>query len=157
MRFEEAQEGWNAGRLTQAQRRIGNGADAHLQRGAVRDHRGNVSGDPVRELRDRPHRGLGQFIIDRHDVGDLGNVDERIPQRARHVRVHFSDHDACRLCGGLGNAHFDTERTEAVFVRRADVDQRRIERELPDSKARAQMVRDVLRNLGQPKVEMTPN
>ena len=33
----------------------------------------------------------------------------------------------------------------------------RIERELPDSKARAQMVRDVLRNLGQPKVEMTPN
>jgi len=33
----------------------------------------------------------------------------------------------------------------------------RIERELPDSKARAQMVRDVLRNLGQPKVEMAPN
>ena len=33
----------------------------------------------------------------------------------------------------------------------------RIERELPDSKARAQMVRDVLRNLGQPKVEMARN
>ena len=33
----------------------------------------------------------------------------------------------------------------------------RIERELPDSKARAQMVRDVLRSLGQPKVEMASN
>jgi transcription-repair coupling factor (superfamily II helicase) len=32
----------------------------------------------------------------------------------------------------------------------------RIERELPAPKARAQMVRDVLRSLGQPKVEATP-
>jgi transcription-repair coupling factor (superfamily II helicase) len=30
----------------------------------------------------------------------------------------------------------------------------RIERELPDPKDRAQMVRDVLRSLGQPKVEI---
>jgi transcription-repair coupling factor (superfamily II helicase) len=32
----------------------------------------------------------------------------------------------------------------------------RIERELPDPKARAQLVRDVLRSLGQPRIETTP-
>ena len=32
----------------------------------------------------------------------------------------------------------------------------RIERELPDPRARAQMVRDVLRSLGQPKTEALP-
>ena len=38
-------------------------------------------------------------------------------------------------------------------VRLAGNDKLRIERELPDPKARAQMVRDILRSLGQPKVE----
>ncbi|MEY5028778.1 MAG: Transcription-repair-coupling factor, partial [Pseudomonadota bacterium] len=32
-------------------------------------------------------------------------------------------------------------------------DKLRIERELPDPKQRAQMVRDILRSLGQPKTE----
>jgi len=32
----------------------------------------------------------------------------------------------------------------------------RIERELPAPKARAQMVRDVLRSLGQPRIETAP-
>jgi transcription-repair coupling factor (superfamily II helicase) len=38
-------------------------------------------------------------------------------------------------------------------IKLAGTDKIRIERELPDPKARAQMVRDVLRSLGQPKVE----
>ena len=38
-------------------------------------------------------------------------------------------------------------------IKLAGNDKLRIERELPDPKARAQMVRDVLRSLGQPKVE----
>jgi transcription-repair coupling factor (superfamily II helicase) len=38
-------------------------------------------------------------------------------------------------------------------IQLAGNDKLRIERELPDPKARAQMVRDILRSLGQPKVE----
>jgi transcription-repair coupling factor (superfamily II helicase) len=38
-------------------------------------------------------------------------------------------------------------------IKLAGNDKIRIERELPDPKARAQMVRDVLRSLGQPKTE----
>ena len=38
-------------------------------------------------------------------------------------------------------------------IKLAGNDKLRIERELPDAKDRAQMVRDVLRSLGQPKVE----
>jgi transcription-repair coupling factor (superfamily II helicase) len=39
-------------------------------------------------------------------------------------------------------------------IKLAGNDKIRIERELPDPKARAQMVRDVLRSLGAPKVEV---
>jgi transcription-repair coupling factor (superfamily II helicase) len=38
-------------------------------------------------------------------------------------------------------------------IKLAGNDKIRIERELPDPKARAQMVRDVLRSLGTPKTE----
>jgi transcription-repair coupling factor (superfamily II helicase) len=38
-------------------------------------------------------------------------------------------------------------------IQLAGTDKLRIERELPDPKARAQMVRDILRSLGQPKIE----
>jgi transcription-repair coupling factor (superfamily II helicase) len=38
-------------------------------------------------------------------------------------------------------------------IKLAGNDKLRIERELPDPKARAQMVRDVLRSLGQPRTE----
>ena len=38
-------------------------------------------------------------------------------------------------------------------IQLAGNDKLRIERELPDPKARAQMVRDILRSLGQPKIE----
>jgi transcription-repair coupling factor (superfamily II helicase) len=41
-------------------------------------------------------------------------------------------------------------------IKLAGNDKIRIERELPDPKARAQMVRDVLRSLGQPKTETVP-
>jgi transcription-repair coupling factor (superfamily II helicase) len=41
-------------------------------------------------------------------------------------------------------------------IKLAGNDKIRIERELPDPKARAQMVRDVLRSLGQPKTETAP-
>jgi transcription-repair coupling factor (superfamily II helicase) len=41
-------------------------------------------------------------------------------------------------------------------IKLAGNDKLRIERELPDPKARAQMVRDVLRSLGQPKLETAP-
>ena len=41
-------------------------------------------------------------------------------------------------------------------IKLAGNDKLRIERELPDPKARAQMVRDVLRSLGTPKVETAP-
>jgi transcription-repair coupling factor (superfamily II helicase) len=41
-------------------------------------------------------------------------------------------------------------------IQLAGNDKLRIERELPDAKARAQMVRDVLRSLGQPKIETIP-
>ena len=41
----------------------------------------------------------------------------------------------------------------AVLRLGAGNDKLRIERELPDPKARAQMVRDILRSLGQPKIE----
>jgi transcription-repair coupling factor (superfamily II helicase) len=41
-------------------------------------------------------------------------------------------------------------------IKLAGNDKLRIERELPEPKDRAQMVRDILRSLGQPKTEATP-
>ena len=41
-------------------------------------------------------------------------------------------------------------------IKQAGNDKLRIERELPEAKDRAQMVRDILRSLGQPRVEAVP-
>jgi transcription-repair coupling factor (superfamily II helicase) len=41
-------------------------------------------------------------------------------------------------------------------IKLAGNDKLRIERELPEPKDRAQMVRDVLRSLGQPRTDATP-
>ncbi|MFM8865952.1 MAG: TRCF domain-containing protein, partial [Limnohabitans sp.] len=41
-------------------------------------------------------------------------------------------------------------------IKLAGNDKLRIERELPDPKLRAQMVRDILRSLGQPRTETSP-
>ena len=71
---------------------VGDPADADLQRGAVGDQRARPARPIARvDLVERLGRALGQRRVDRHQPGDAVDVEERVAERARHLRVDLGD------------------------------------------------------------------
>ena len=107
---------------------IGNGADAHLERRAVLDQRGAVLADGRLDL-----VRLGEFRFDQrgvvlHEEVDLRGVDHGLTEGARNVFVHHGDHIIGALHGRQRGVDGGSERYEAVFVGRADLDHRHVAR-----------------------------
>ena len=111
-----------------AENRIRNGPDAHLERCAVLDQRGAVLADGRLDL-----VRLGEFRFDQrgvvlHEEVDLRGVDHGLTEGARNVFVHHGDHIIGALHGRQRGVDGGSERYEAVFVGRADLDHRHVAR-----------------------------
>jgi len=118
--------------LEEQQHGVGDLADPHLERRPVLDQRGDVPPDGPSHLPDlRGLRKLQHRPVDLDDVGELGDVDERVAQGAGHLLVRQGDHDARPLGRRLGALHAHPVGAEAVLVRGADVDQRHVHRQDP--------------------------
>ncbi len=111
----------------EGQHGVGDAADAHLQRGAVLDQAGAELGDPVLLFAAVALVEFERGIGDRDDVGQPGHVDEAVAEGARHAVVDLGDDHPGRFGGGLGQADLDAQAAKAVLVRRAEMNQGRVE------------------------------
>src|SRR5690606_36996064 len=111
-----------------AKHRVGNAADTHLKGASIVNQVGDVAGDPLLQQRRFSEANFRQGIIDLDEIGNFGEVNETVAERARHLRVHFGDHDAGDFGSGFGHADFDAKRAKAMFIGRRDVNQRHIYR-----------------------------
>jgi hypothetical protein len=122
------------------QHRVGDLADAHLQGGAVLDQLGDVRADAARHAADRGGaRQLQHRPVHLYDVAEPRHVNEGVPERARHAAVDEGQHRLGALRRRLRALDADAERAEAVLVRRRDVHERHVYRQL----ARADQPRDL--------------
>jgi hypothetical protein len=87
--------------------RVGDGADAHLQRGPVLDERGHVAPDGALDVGEYRWLVLRQRLLLLHGVVYLVHRDEPIPVRARHLGVDLGYHHAGGADGGLAGGHRD--------------------------------------------------
>ena len=111
---------------------VGERADAQLHGRAI----GDQLGDMGRDFFDHclvnivPHRHFKEGSVNRHDVMHLVDVHGSVAQCARHLFVDLGNHHPGDLCSGDGEAGFRAHGTEAVYVRRRDVDQGHIQGEM---------------------------
>ena len=75
-------------------------------------------------------------------------MDKGITQSARHLRVDFSNDDACTGGGGLSHAYFHSVGAEAVLIGRRNVDECGIYRQAPGSKQPRNLGEETGREIG---------
>ncbi len=109
---------------------VGDAADAELQAGAVLHEAGDVAADRLLHRTYPGGRQLDDRLVALDDRVDLVEMDERVAVGARHVGVHLGDHRPGGLGGRLGVVDRDAEGAIAVFVRRRDVDERHVGRQV---------------------------
>ena len=105
---------------------VRNGADAHLQRGAVLDQFGAVAADAGLDL-----VGLGEVRLDErlvvlHEGVDLRHRDHRLTERTGHVLVDDGDHVVGHLDGAQRSVDRGAERYVAVLVRGRHLNHRHV-------------------------------
>ncbi len=110
-----------------AENRIRNGPDAHLERCAVLDQRGAVLADGRLDLvRLGEFRSIsGVSSCTKKSIFDIGIM---AWPNARERLVHHGDHIIGALHGRQRGVDGGSERYEAVFVGRADLDHRHVAR-----------------------------
>ena len=128
--------------LEEAKHRLRNAPDAELNGGTVFHQRGDVFGDLPGRLGDFSRRHFQNRRLRRHQHVNVMGVDGTIPERPRHVRVHLRDDERGIFGGALHNIHRHAQAAHAVRVRRRDVDEGHVERELAGVK-QARDVRQV--------------
>ncbi len=110
--------------------RGGDGADPHLERGAIFDEAGYVATDGRRFRAWGFVLGLRQWFIDLDGEVDVIQT-EAMPRGARHLAVDLGDHGLRMACSGEGTINRDTERAASMLVRGRDLDEGDIERKRP--------------------------
>jgi hypothetical protein len=143
-------------RCFRSQHRVRDGADAGLQRRAVRDQFGDLAGDPDGQIRGGRHVDFRQVVIHLNDVVQLRHMDERVAQCPRHLRIDFRDHVLGGLRRRLGHADLDAERAEAVLVRRADVNQRHVDRQIAVLEQQRDLGQEARREIAASLVDRRP-
>jgi hypothetical protein len=108
---------------------IRNAADAHLERRALLDERQNVLADPLVDLGRRLAFQIRQPFRVLDDGVDAVHMDERIPQRPRHLLVDLDDHGRGGLAGGLRGQDLDAQAHEAVLVGGRALQHRHVQRD----------------------------
>ncbi len=113
------------------QHAVGDGADAHLQRGAVLDQFRHERPDPARHRIDFRRVHLNQWLLRRHKMADVRDVEEAVAMGARHARIYLGDYRCGSLGGRLRHVYGYAQAAEAVGVRRRYLHQRNIETQDP--------------------------
>ena len=122
------------------QHRVRDLADPHLQRRAVLDQVGHVLADRTRDVAHPGRlRQLDHRAVDLDHVRQARDVDEAVPERARHLPVHERHHGARALRRRLGALDAHAVGAEAVLVGRRDLDEGHVHRD----HARAHQPRDL--------------
>ena len=106
-------------------------ADPHLERRAVRDEARDVEADLPADVVRRLGSELEERLVDGDEVRDAVDVDERVAERARHLRVHFGEDERRRVHRGAHDVDRDPEAHEAVAVGRADLDEGDVDPDAP--------------------------
>ncbi len=105
------------------QHRVRNLPDAQLQRGPVGNQPGDVAanllGDGVLLL----VGALQERLVHRHQPVHAAHVEERVPVRARHVRVDLGEQQRGRLHRRADDVHGHPQAHVPVRVRRAHLEQ----------------------------------
>jgi len=76
-------------------------------------------------------KGQGYSLLE-HPV-ELGNVDQTIPQRPRHLGVNMAHHVLCALHPCPHDIHARAQRAKAVLVRRRHLNQRHVDGQTPST------------------------
>ncbi len=103
--------------IQSAKNRVWDGANAKLQRGFIGDHFSDVVADAFLFFGDFPDTSFREGVVDLNGNINVFEVNEGIPQDARHVGVNLGNDQFCRLGCGFGDANFYTKRAKAVFIR----------------------------------------
>ncbi len=111
--------------------RVGDAADARLQRGAVGDEARHVAADGPGHLVELAVLELRQRAVHRDQVVDVVHVEEGVAQGPGHLRVDLGDDEVGGLHPGADHVHRDPEAHVAVAVRGRDLDQRHVDAHPP--------------------------
>ena len=112
-----------------AERGVGNGADAHLQRGAVGNEPGDVLANGLVNRRRRRGQMFGQGSIGQDERVQPRQVHQRVAVRARHAPVHFGNHQACASHRRQRRVDRRAERAVTVSIGRRDLNESHVERD----------------------------
>ena len=108
-----------------------NAPDAEFDGGAVLHQRGDVFGNLPGRLGDFGRSALPESASSHGTSTSMSyDVDEAIAQRARHVRVDLRDDERGVFGGAFDDVHRHAEAAHAVLVRRRDLDQGHVQRQL---------------------------
>ncbi len=102
-------------------------ADAHLQRGAIGNKRGNIARDAHMHVAHRFDGEFEQRPAGLNNRGDVAYMDDIISVRAGHPLVDFSDNQLCASRRGEHAFNRGSQAHEAVLVGRRKLQQRHID------------------------------
>ena len=111
------------------QNRLGDAADAGLQSSAVGDERGHVARHAHVHLRSRLGFKLEQRPVGLHNSRYAAEGNGGIAMGARHLPVHFRNHDGSAAQGRLRAVHRRAQGHETVRIRRRYLHQHHVERQ----------------------------
>ena len=116
--------------LEKPKHRLRNAANAEFNGGTILDEGGNVFGNLPGRLGRFGRRHLQNRRLGRNQHVNVMHVDEAIAQRPRHVGIHLRDDERGVLGGAADDVHRHPETAHAVRVRRRDVNEGHVERQL---------------------------
>ena len=108
---------------------LGDAADPGLQRGAVGNERGHVARHAHVHLGERLGAVLQQRPVALHNRGDMAHVHGGFAVRARHLPIHFGNHDPGAARGRQRAIHRGPQAHESVRIRRRNLHQHHVERQ----------------------------
>ena len=133
--------------------RVGNGADAHLQGGAVLDEAGDDFADARLDRILRAGAVLGKRAIRVDERVDAVERNGGVAVRARHLLVDFGDDEARAVDGGARRIDRRAERAEAVGVGRGQLHERDVERHASRREQRRNVREEDRHEIGAPLLD----
>ena len=110
---------------------VGHAAQTDLQGRPVVDEAGDVAGDLLTDPLDRLVQVLGDGRVHEDRMVDPLGRDQAVPARARHGRVDLGDDRRRRQHRGPRDVDRDAQAAHAVGVRRCDLHERHVQRQVP--------------------------
>ena len=117
--------------LEKTEHRLRDAPDAKFNRRAVLHQRGDVFGNLPGRLGHLGGRHFQNRRLGRHQHVNVVDVDETIAQRPRHFRIDLRDDQRGVFGGALHDVHRHAEAAHAVLIRRRDMNEGHVQRELP--------------------------